>query len=66
MDWVNSNCLHKFQIIYGFKTADGHEYYVPSGIKVIAITPTGVKLRYKYGDIETISKNAIFKVKRRY
>lgn len=49
-------------IVYGFKTPDGREFYIPSGVKIIARSAAGFKLQYKYGDIETVPPGTLFHI----
>jgi hypothetical protein len=56
--------LKRGQIIYGFKTPDGKTFYVPGGIKVLAVRESGIKLRYNSGDIEIVNPQAHFIMKR--
>ena len=52
--------LTKNQIIYGFETPDGKTFYVPRGIRVLEVRPTGVKLLYQFGDTEIVNIKAKF------
>ena len=56
--------LRKGQIVYGFQTPDGKQFYVPAGIKVLSIGDESVKLQYRFGDIETVSADCMFRGRR--
>ena len=60
--WVNVSALRRHQTTYGLKQPNGYEFYFPAGAKVLSVRPDGVKIQYRYGDIETVSTHTKFKI----
>ena len=55
--------MKRGQIVYGFRTPNGNEFFVPAGIKVLAVYDDTVKLQYQFGDIEIVSRDSKFFIK---